>query len=125
MLVAVSDLHWRDEAAWTTDPVMTEGFLVKSLIPQVRDAMRSVTDPARRELEVLFLGDLVDINRSRYWVDGSSKDDPTGVVYKPWSDWCSPAPGLEARVVTVLQKIVATNEKNVRLWLTLKHLDHE
>ena len=43
MLVVVSDLHWRDEAEWTTNPVMTEGFLVKSLSPQVRDAMRSVS----------------------------------------------------------------------------------
>lgn len=137
MLVAVSDLHWRDQEAHSTPPAMTEGFLKKSLVPQVRDAMRSVHAPGERVVEVVFLGDLVDINRSRYWVDGRSADTRTGALYTPWSHWrglsqnanpgapgaLSPAAQFEQHVVAALGEILSANRANVAAWRAFKALD--
>ncbi len=128
MLVFVSDLHLYDNPANTLSPRMTERFLRKSLIPQIRDARAS-------EVTVVFVGDLVDINRSTYWVDGRSGG------YKPWSHWTSAleklegrstdesAPGfaphmMEADILRVVDGTVAANQGTFRLWREFKRLSN-
>jgi UDP-2,3-diacylglucosamine pyrophosphatase LpxH len=121
---------------------MTEGFLRKSLIPQVSDDLQSVRR-GTRELLIVFLGDFIDINRSRYWVDGGSEvqlSDGRAYTYYPWSHWrdtlrrnsssagMSPDPDFslavfEGHVTSVLSRIANNdaNRVNLSLWRDLKN----
>jgi UDP-2,3-diacylglucosamine pyrophosphatase LpxH len=131
MLVIISDLHWRDDPEWTTPLAMTDGFLRKSLVPMVRDAMRRVRQPNAREVEVLFLGDWLDINRCRYWVNGQSGR------YRPWSNWRplskapdasgaqSPADAFDEQVRNAIVAILKANAKSQAAWLSFKDLASE
>jgi UDP-2,3-diacylglucosamine pyrophosphatase LpxH len=126
VLVFISDLHFRDEAALTVSHRMTEGFLKRALVPMVRDAKAT-------EVEVVFLGDLLDINRSRHWVDGSSRG------LKPWSHWKwsmsrlrrdsrKTEPGFDASrfersIIAVLDDIRHANERNYEWWSRFKRID--
>ena len=126
MLVFISDLHYRDEEAFTVSPHMTEGFVKKSLVPQVQDAQAN-------EVTVVFLGDLLDINRSRLWVDGVSGG------YKPWSHWkqtlaalrSDPSKGdsafdpsrFEQTILQILDGIKGASETSYQWWQKFKSLD--
>ncbi len=133
MLVFVSDLHLRDEEARTVSPRATHGFLTKSLVPLVGDAA-----PAR--LTIVFLGDLVDINRSRYWVDGrSEKKTARGkYTYGPWSHWRNAlatagrrigsdpdfdAGEFERHVLNVMEEIMRGNRESFQLWKAFRNGD--
>jgi UDP-2,3-diacylglucosamine pyrophosphatase LpxH len=133
VLVVISDLHLRDDSRLTVSPEATRGFLEQNLIPQVRSANV-------RELTVVFLGDIFDINRSPYWVDGRSTQSD-GYSYTPWSHWRDTlgeiargkkvkATGgedarfqrdeLEHHTVRVLDEIAAANADNISLWQEFK-----
>lgn len=123
MLVCISDLHLRDESVLTIPANMTNRFLRKSLIPQIRDALA-------KEVEVLFLGDIVDVNRSRYWVNGRSHG------YRPWSHWYETQekldghtpksrPGFvsamfEADILNILNDIEEANRESLAIWRAFK-----
>ena len=130
MLVFVSDLHLRDEEERTVSPRATRGFLTKSLVPLVADA-------APASLTVVFLGDIFDINRSPYWVDGrSTKQTPGGAyTYGPWSHWrdalravgqtTDPDPRFhgvefEGHVLRVLENIARANAEGLTYWKALR-----
>lgn len=122
----ISDIHFRDEERWTVSARATQGFIKQNLIPQIRDA-------EAKDVTVVFLGDVVDINRSPYWVDGQSGN------YKPWSDWRSTLnkikPGsvdpdpqfrdaeFENHILNVLERIRAANRTNYQYWYQFKTLD--
>ena len=127
MIVFVSDIHFRDENQWTVNEHATEGFITKSLIPQIQDARA-------KEVTVVFLGDIVDINRSPYWVD-----DQLSHGYTPWSHWTATLneirPGsvpldqrfdamvFQNHILTVLDRIRDANARNYELWNQFKTLD--
>jgi UDP-2,3-diacylglucosamine pyrophosphatase LpxH len=118
MIVCISDLHFRDEKKYTVNDHSTDGFLVKSLIPMIQDAKP-------KKVTVLFVGDIVDINRSPYWVDGQSGG------YTPWSNWRETLnaikPGaiavngdfksveFEKHILAVLERIRSANTANYEL----------
>lgn len=124
MLVFISDLHLRDDKRLTVSPKMTREFIKQNVIPQVEDA-------GARELIVVFLGDIFEINRSWHWVDGSSGG------FKPWSHWKSTlarikgkilrkkdrfdSGGFEKNILAVLSKIKAANEENYAIWKEFKN----
>jgi UDP-2,3-diacylglucosamine pyrophosphatase LpxH len=126
MIVFISDLHFRDEKEWTVSLRATKGFIEQNLIPQIRDAKA-------KEVTIVFLGDIVDINRSPFWIDGHSG------IYKPWSHWqatlrekklgnVSPNQpfehdDFEKHILKVLDQIEETNRGNYRLWRRFKKLD--
>jgi UDP-2,3-diacylglucosamine pyrophosphatase LpxH len=128
MLVFISDIHFRDEKQWTVNENATEGFLTQNLIPQIRSAKA-------KKVTVVFLGDIVDINRSPYWADGRSG------AYTPWSHWQETLnqikPGsvdpdrqfvstkFEECILGVLDGIRAANTTNYRLWKQFKKRDSE
>ena len=128
MLVFVSDLHYRDNEAFTVSPKATEEFLKQNLIPMIEDAGAS-------EVTVVFLGDLIDITRSQYWVDGRSKTK-AHYWYRPWSNWkeaLAKIPGASQgadphfnpqefgkHILNVLSAIRDVNRKNYRLWRDFK-----
>lgn len=120
MLVFISDLHMRDAPELTIPHEVTEAFLKKTLIPQVLDAHA-------KDVTVVFLGDIVDINRSPYWVDPSLSGH-----YRPWSNWVEAlrnmperphrgaysfdADAFERHIVEVLNRIARANRRNYALW---------
>lgn len=126
MLVFISDLHFRDEKQWTVNENATEGFLMENLIPQIRDARA-------KNVTVVFLGDIVDINRSPYWVDGQSGG------YTPWSHWqmrlnqikpgsVAPDPQFDSTrfencILSILDGIRDANTTNYRLWRQFRRRD--
>ena len=128
MITIISDVHLRDEPTRTIDSRATEGFLTENLVPQIVDAKAG-------QVTVIFLGDFVDINRSTYWVDGSSG------TYVPWSHWketlntitpgsVTPDSGFnsaefERHIIAVLEKIRSANIRNYQLWERFKSLNKE
>jgi UDP-2,3-diacylglucosamine pyrophosphatase LpxH len=121
MIVFVSDMHFRDEAEWTVNEQATKGFIKQNLIPLIRDAKA-------KEVTVVFLGDIVDIDRSPFWVDSP----PHG--YTPWSHWreaVDKANGgvgsqdqeFEKCILEVLDRIHKANRKNYRFWERFKKMD--
>ena len=134
MLVVISDLHLRDDPDLTVSPQTTRGFIEQNLIPQVRAANAT-------ELTLVFLGDMFDINRSPYWVDGRSTESD-GYSYSPWSHWRETLEGiarvrkvkaparddarfrrseLEHHVLQVLDGIAAANYRSLALWNEFKN----
>lgn len=128
MIVFISDVHLRDEPNRTISEKATRGFLTENLVPQVVDAKTQA-------VTVVFLGDFVDINRSPYWVDGSSGN------YVPWSHWKETlnqiTPGsitpdanfnageFERHIIAVLERIRVANSTTYDLWKKFKSLDNE
>lgn len=120
MVVFISDLHFRDNQDRTIAATTTQGFLQKSLIPQIVDA-------GATHIEVVFLGDLVDINRSEYWLDPQLAGE-----YRPWSNWkealrqlpdeAVPDRGsfkqqeFETHITHILDRIASANARNYELW---------
>jgi UDP-2,3-diacylglucosamine pyrophosphatase LpxH len=128
MLVFISDLHYRDNETFTVSPKATEEFLKQNLIPMIEDA-------GAKEVTVVFLGDLIDISRSQYWVDGRSKANGN-YWYRPWSNWkeaLAKIPGatqgedphfnpqeFEKHILNILGAIRNVNQGNYRLWRDFK-----
>lgn len=128
MLVFIGDLHLRDDPESTVPETMTAGFLKQDLIPLVQDARAE-------ELIVVFLGDILDINRSRRWV-GDVSDG-----HVPWSHWRTTlhditgearwlgedfnAGRFENTVVQILDDIRDANQENYALWAALKDTNSE
>lgn len=133
MLVFISDLHYRDDPFFTIPASATEGFLGQNLIPMIEDA-------GAKEVTVVFLGDLVDINRSKYWVDGSSRTS-SNYWYRPWSNWkeaLAKIPGasqgsdpnfntqeFERHILNILGAIRKENHRNYALWRNFKRKEED
>ncbi|HUI63709.1 MAG TPA: hypothetical protein VL126_02620 [Bacteroidota bacterium] len=125
MLVFISDLHLRDTPELTIPEEVTESFLKKTLIPEAMDARA-------KEITLVFLGDMVDINRSPYWVDPSLAGK-----YRPWSNWLEALADLperprrakgafdreafERHIIKVIERIAESNRKNYALWKAFRN----
>lgn len=116
MLVVVSDIHFTDDAGNKTIPAQALRIFRERLRDMAYDASWRADGTYRpiEELDLVLLGDILDVIRSARW-PAVSETDPTFV--RPWT---SPDdPRFQAKVREIIEAILERNEPSFEVLRSL------
>ena len=96
MIVFISDLHFVDETAGK------HNIPARAFEGMLKDLKRYVGKP--KEIILVFLGDIFDINRSTTWLEQPEAE-------RPWGDTENKIKEIEAHANHIFDTIIRKNEK--------------
>lgn len=116
MLVIISDIHLTDNAANKTIPAQAFRIFRERLRDMAYDASWRADGTYRpvEELDLVLLGDILDVIRSARW-PSVEEDDPAYV--RPWSDPASPQ--FQNKLGEIIRAILDSNEPALQVLRSL------
>jgi len=101
MIVFISDLHFVDETAGK------HNIPARAFEGMLKDLKRYGGKP--KEIILVFLGDVFDINRSTYWLEKPESE-------RPWGDTENKIKEIEAHANHIFDTIISKNERTFELF---------